>query len=260
MTLTIIWRAVFAPLAVSALLIIAAAPALQAGEKSGFSDMQRQEIEGLVREYLLKNPGILREMMRALESSETRERATALSEAMAKNADAIYRAPGDIVLGNPKGDVTLVEFFDYNCGFCKRALGDLQTLLKTDKNLRVIIKEYPILSAGSFEAAKVSLAAAKQGNYMKFHTALLSARGQADGKKALKLAAKLGLDMKRLKADMKTPETMASLASVQNLAQKLGINGTPAYIIDDAIIPGAVGIGSLRRQIAKIRKTGCKYC
>jgi len=243
-----------------ALLVMPVSPASQAAEKSGFTDMQRQEIEGLVREYLLKNPGILREMMTALDANETRERASAQSKALSENADAIFRSANDIVLGNPKGDVTLVEFFDYNCGFCKRALKDLQKLLKTDKNLKVVIKEYPILSTGSLEAARVSMAANRQGNYLKFHAALLGARGQVDGKKALKLASKLGLDMDKLKADMDRPEIRKSLASVQKLARRLGISGTPAYIIDDAIIPGAVGIENLRAQIAKIRKTGCKYC
>ena len=243
-----------------ALLAPPLAPAPQAAEEGSFSKMQRQEIEGLIREYLLKNPGILREMMSALEARETRERASAQSRALAENADNIFHSANDIVLGNPKGDVTLVEFFDYNCGFCKRALGDLQTLLKTDKNLRVIIKEYPILSAGSLEAARVSLAANRQGKYLKFHSALLGSRGQADGEKALKLAEKLGLDMDRLKADMKRPGIDESLASVQKLARRLGISGTPAYIMDDTILPGAVGIENLRAQIARIRKTGCKYC
>jgi protein-disulfide isomerase len=253
-------RGIFALTGLFTLLMMPVSPAPHAAGKDSFSAMQKQEIEGLVREYLLKNPGILREMMTALDANEARERASAQSKVLSENADAIFRSTNDIVLGNPKGDVTLVEFFDYNCGFCKRALKDLQKLLDTDKNLKVVIKEYPILSAGSLEAARVSLAVNRQGKYLKFHAALLESRGQADGEKALKLAKRLGLDMDRLKADMDTSEVRNSLASVQKLARRLGISGTPAYIIDDAIIPGAVGIENLRAQIAKIRKTGCKYC
>jgi protein-disulfide isomerase len=253
-------RGMLALTGLAAMLAMPVNPALKAAENNAFSDMQRQEIEGVVREYLLKNPEILREMMTALEAKESHERSIAQSRALSENADAIFRSANDIVLGNPKGDVTLVEFFDYNCGFCKRALKDLQKLLETDKNLKIVIKEYPILSAGSLEAARVSLAASRQGNYLEFHSALLSARGQADGERALKLAKKLGLDMDKLKADMDKPEIDESLASVQKLARRLGISGTPAYIIGDAIIPGAVGIENLRAQIAKIRKTGCKNC
>ena len=165
-----------------------------------------------------------------------------------------------MVLGNPKGDVTLVEFFDYNCGYCKRALKDLQTLIKEDKNLRVVLKEYPILSEGSAEAAQISLAAAKQGKYMEFHTALMSSRGQANEAKGLRIAKEIGLDMKRLKADMADPAIMASLKEQVLLARSLNLRGTPAYVIDNIVVPGAVGADRLRKHIAKVREKGCKYC
>ena len=233
-------------------------PAL--AENKGFSQAQQDEIGKIVRNYLMKNPGILREMMSALEDKEAAELAKAQAEAVGSRADELFRSPGDVVLGNPKGDVTLVEFFDYNCGYCKRALKDLQTLIKEDKNLRVVLKEYPILSEGSAEAAQISLAAAKQGKYMEFHTALMSSRGQANEAKGLRIAKEIGLDMKRLKADMADPAIMASLKEQVLLARSLNLRGTPAYVIDNIVVPGAVGADRLRKHIAKVREKGCKYC
>ncbi len=253
-------RAFLALTAAAALFILPVIPATQAADGGNMSDAQKKEIGAVVREYLLNNPGILREMMAALDAKENREKAELQGKALKQNADNIFRDKRDVVLGNPAGDVTLVEFFDYNCGFCKRALGDLHALLETDKNLRVVMKEFPILSAGSLGAARVSLGVAKQGKYMDFHSALMNARGQANEERALAIAEKLGLDMKKLKADMNEKEVMGAITSAAVLARELGINGTPAYIIDGAIISGAVGVEALRGQIAKVRERGCKYC
>lgn len=229
-------------------------------ETTEFSKDQREAIGGIVRQYLMENPGILRDMMAALETKEAAELAKAQTDAVGSRADDIFRSADDIVLGNPKGDVTLVEFFDYNCGYCKRALKDLQTLIKEDKNLRVVMKEYPILSEGSAEAARVSLAMAKQGKYMEFHAALMNSRGQANEAKALRISEDLGADMKRLKADMADPAIMNSLKTQVQLARSLNLRGTPAYIIDDIVVPGAVGVAKLRSHIKTVRAKGCKFC
>lgn len=229
-------------------------------EDKEFSKSQREAIGAIVREYLMENPSILREMMSALEEKEAAELAKAQESALAERADDLFRSPGDVVLGNPKGDVTLVEFFDYNCGYCKRALDDMLTLIKEDKNLRVVLKEYPILSKGSAEAATISLAAAKQGKYLEFHSALLSSRGQANEAKALRVAEEAGLDMKRLKADAKDPAIMSSLREQVLLARALNLRGTPAYVIDDVVVPGAIGAAKLREHIKSVREKGCKYC
>ncbi len=253
-------RAFLALAAAAALFILPVTHVSQAASGGAMSDAEKKEIGAVVREYLLNNPEILRDMMAALEAKENREKAKLQGKALEENADGIFRDKRDVVLGNPDGDVTLVEFFDYNCGFCKRALGDLHALLETDKKLRVVMKEFPILSAGSLGAARVSLGVAKQDKYMAFHSALMNSRGQANEERALAIAEKLGLDMKKLKADMNEKDIMDSITSAAMLARSLGINGTPAYIIDGAVISGAVGVEALREQIARVREEGCKYC
>lgn len=229
-------------------------------QDQAFSEPQKQEIGKIVRDYLLKNPAILRDMMEALETREAAELTKAQSEMVSRRADDIFRSSGDVVLGNPKGDVTLVEFFDYNCGYCKRALKDLQTLIKEDKNLRVVLKEYPILSKGSAEAARASLAAARQNKFMDYHIALMGTRGQANEAKALRIASEAGLDMTQLKADMADPDITKILRQQVSLARSLNLRGTPAYIIDDVVVPGAVGVEKLRSAIEAVREKGCKYC
>ncbi|PLX34053.1 MAG: disulfide bond formation protein DsbA [Hyphomicrobiales bacterium] len=231
-----------------------------AAQDKAFSDSQRDQIGAIVREYLMKNPGILRDMMSALEAKEAKELSEAQASAVSSRADDLFRSSGDVVLGNPKGDVTLVEFFDYNCGYCKRALKDLLTLIDEDKNLRVILKEYPILSEGSVDAARASLAAGRQGKYMEYHTAMMKAPGQANEAKALRIAKEAGLDIGKMKTDMADPAMMKNLRDQILLARALNLRGTPAYVIDDVVVPGAVGADKLREHIKTVRARGCKYC
>ncbi len=235
---------------------------VQAETDASFTDAQKTAIGRIIRDYLLENPELMREVFAALEDKETRARETARKDILKNNANAIFNAADSAIFGNPEGDVTLVEFFDYNCGFCKRALADLEKLVKNDPNIKVVMKEFPILSRGSFDAARVSIAVNMQDpeKYRKFHAALLNARGRADEAKALSIAKGLGLDMARLKEDMKKPEVKMIIARDRSIADALGINGTPAYILDDKIFSGAVGVEKLRKKIAAIRKDGCKYC
>lgn len=214
---------------------------------------QKAEIEKMIGDYLLANPGIVRDALMALERQQLAEQEAQQQDAIASKADDILRSEFDYVAGNVDGDVTLVEFFDYNCGYCKRALADMNALLESDKNLRIVLKEFPILSQGSLEAAQLAIAARKQGKYLEFHQALLLDNGRMDGARALQIAEELGLDPEQLKKDSATPEVRQSIQAAHGLATDLGINGTPAYLIGNEIIPGAIGALALGEKIAALR-------
>ncbi|MGI9374146.1 MAG: DsbA family protein [Hyphomicrobiales bacterium] len=235
------------------------APLAAAAEE--FSDAQKKEIGDVVRDYLLKNPKLLRELFAELERVETQERELAAKSGILETKDALFRSKYSHVAGNPEGDVTMVEFFDYNCGYCKRAFPDVQALIDGDKKLRVVIKEFPILGPGSLYAARAAIASKKQGKYWDFHAALMNARGAVDEARTLALAEEIGLDIDQLKKDMDAPEVREEIAEGQALASRMGINGTPSFVIDDTLIPGALGIEELRKQIAEVREAGgCKVC
>lgn len=211
------------------------------------------EVEGIVRNFLLTKPEIMREVFAALETKDQQDQLDKVKDQIANNASQIYGGTEGLVLGNPEGDVTVVEFFDYNCGYCKRALDDLTALIAADSNVKVIMKEFPILSPASIEAAKVSLAVARQGKYMEFHSQLLKSPGQSNGAKALKIAESLGLDMPQIQMDMNSREVQAEIEVTQALASDMGIRGTPAYLVGEQLVPGAVGVDTLREMIQKIR-------
>jgi protein-disulfide isomerase len=174
----------------------------------------------------------------------------------------IYDDPGHVVLGNPDGDVTLVEFFDYNCGFCRRAMPDMAQLLAEDSNLRIILKEFPVLSENSVDAARVAVAVANtpDSDYWAFHELLFTSRGQISGETALAAAEQIGMNRVSIELDIRSEAVASILQRSYTLAQGLNITGTPAYIIGDEIIPGAVGVEVLRRSIANMRKCGSTIC
>ncbi|HEX2216494.1 MAG TPA: DsbA family protein [Xanthobacteraceae bacterium] len=238
--------------AVAALALFVAVPV----QAQSFSDAQRDEIERIVREYLLANPELLQEVVAELEKRQALAESERHRGAIAQHRETLYNSPHQVVLGNPKGDVTLVEFFDYNCSYCKRALADKLELLKTDPKLRLVLKEFPVLGPGSIEAAQVSIAVRIQdaNKYLAFHQKLLGGRGQADKARALAAAKEAGLDVGRIEKDLQSPEVRAALEEVMRLAEALGVNGTPTYVVGASIIPGAVGAGALRQQIAEARQ------
>jgi protein-disulfide isomerase len=214
----------------------------------------KEQVGATVREYLLANPKVIREVFEALETHEEEQRSVQVTEAIANNGELLFNSPRDMVIGNPKGDITLVEFFDYNCSYCKRAQADLAELMASDSNLRVVLKEFPILTPGSTEAARVSMAAARQAKTWEFHSLLLGARGEANEARALMAAEEAGLDMEKLATDMKDPEIGPALKATQELADAIGIQGTPAYIVGEELVRGAIGLEGLREAIARQRK------
>lgn len=246
-------------LAIAGVLALAA-PAL--GE-TPFTAPQRESIQQIIREYLVQNPEIIQEAVTELEKRQADAQKKQTAAALQTSREALLRSPHGTVVGNPAGDVTLVEFFDYNCGYCKRALSDMRALIKADPKLRVVMKDLPVLGPDSVEASRVALAVKQQlsgDRLFEYHSRLLETRGRVGGAQATALARDMGLDMARLGRDLEGQEVRAALAESADLSDKLGINGTPAFVIGDEVISGAVGAGPLRQAIAAMRKCGQAIC
>ena len=212
-------------------------------------------LNALVEDYLMSDPTILQRMTDKLDEVKKIAARKTQKDLLEAQHAAIYDAAGNVVLGNPEGDVTLVEMFDYNCGYCRGALPDLATLMAEDPNLKVILKEFPILSAGSVDAARVAVLVAENPkiNYWDFHQKLFSARGQVDASQALQVAEGLGANRVELMLDMNGKAAADVIQGSYDLAKALDIGGTPTYIIGDELIPGAIGIDQLRTKIANMR-------
>jgi len=262
-------------------LVLPAAPASHAQDV-------RQEIDAIIKDYLATHPdelgeivkgymvkhpeavgeimvGVLKHRSSSANASNSpapgaAKAAVDHSEAIASNAALLFSSPHQVTLGNPHGDVTLVEFFDYSCGFCKRALPDMLTLIKDDPNLKIVLKELPILGSGSAEAARIAIAVRMQDaegqKYLAFHQELLDGAGRASKEKALAAAKDQGLDMVRLEQDAASDEVGATLSEDVKLAGAMGINGTPGYVVGDKVVLGAVGIAALKERIEAARGHG----
>lgn len=228
-----------------------------------FSDAQRGEIERIVKEFLLKNPEVLQEAMSELERRQSVVEAERHKAAVSQHAQTIFNSPLHVTIGNPQGDVTLVEFFDYNCGFCKRAMVDMLELMKGDPKLKVVLKEFPVLGQASVESAQVASAVRMQdksgAKYLQFHQKLLGERGKIDRSRALTVAKEVGLDMARIEKDMAGEEVRRSLEESFRLAEALGLNGTPSYVVGREIVIGAVGLATLKEKVS-IARCGKAIC
>ncbi|MBO6719576.1 MAG: DsbA family protein [Rhizobiaceae bacterium] len=218
--------------------------------------LERGEIEAIVRDYLITNPEIMLEVQIALEEKQEQDRRLAQSQAIATSPDLIFNADYDGVVGNPEGDITVVEFFDYNCGYCKRALADMQALVADDPDLRFVMKEFPILGPDSRKAHLVSMAfrTLAPDQYGDFHQALLSHPGRADEASAMRIALSFGLDEASLRAEMDNPEIEQAFAETYNLASALSVTGTPSYVVGNEVIFGAQGRDALAASIATARE------
>ena len=220
-----------------------------------------EALNPLIESYLLGDPKILQRMSAALETTMRAEERAQAGTAIAAMQDKIFNDPDQVVLGNPDGDVTLVEFFDYNCGYCRSALPDLATLLAEDPNLRVILKEFPILSNESIDAARIGVLVGKSDvDYWTFHETLFTSRTQVDKQAALDAAAGLGLSTVSLELDMGSDAVAKAIQTSYEIARALNITGTPTYIIGNEIIPGAIGLDELRLRIANMRECGETEC
>ena len=240
--------------AVVSLALAGAAPAVA----DSFSADQREEIGKIIKDYLLTHPDVMQDVMAELEKRQQAAEAEKHRAAVVENKATLFSSPHQVVLGNPQGNVTMVEFFDYNCGFCKRAMSDMLDLIKTDSNLKFVLKEFPVLGEGSVEAARVAVAARMQDasgkKYIEFHQKLLGGRGAADKMRALAVAKEVGFDMPRLERDVGSDEVKKTIEENMKLAEALGVSGTPSYVVGEEVVIGAVGLDALREKISAERK------
>ncbi|RCS24121.1 DsbA family protein [Phyllobacterium salinisoli] len=215
----------------------------------------RAAIEAIVKDYLISNPEIMIEVQNALETKQAAAAKTGQRAAITANADKLFHSPMDAVFGNPDGDVTVVEFFDYNCGYCKHALPDMDAVLKNDPNVRFVMKEFPILGPDSVKAHMVAKAfqSLMPGKYLEFHRDLLGQQGRATEQTAIDIAVKLGANEAQLREKMKSPEIATAFQNNYQIANALNITGTPSYIIGDEVVPGAIGVEGLAEKIAEQR-------
>ena len=237
---------------------VATAPA-----QTQFNTGQRTEIEAIIKDYLLKNPEVLRDALAEMERKQKIEEELARSKAVAEQAPLIYNSPRQAVLGNPKGKVTLVEFFDYNCGYCKKGLEDLARLVKEEPELRVVLKDFPVLGPGSVEAAEVATALRSQftgDKYWQYHQKLLTSKGQIGKAQAIATAKEMGADIVKLEKETADPATRASIQEVMQIADTLQLTGTPSYVLADDIVIGAVGYDALKSKIVNVKKCGKTVC
>lgn len=232
-----------------------------AGGAQAFDDGQKEEIGKIVREYLLAHPEIMVEVQQALEKKQAEERAAQAKAAVKENSDAIFNASTDIALGNPEGKTTIVEFFDYNCGYCKRAVSDMDAIIESNPDVRFVLKEFPILGQDSVDAHKVSYALKliAPEKYGDFHRALMTGE-HADEARAIEVAKSLGVTEEALRAKMAEAPHDDSVREAYRLASKLGITGTPSYILGDEAVFGAVGETELSQKIASVRQCGKTTC
>ena len=218
-----------------------------------FTPQQRKAIEEIIHDYLTQNPDLMLDVLQAAQDKlkgESREKA---ATALVERRKEVLDDPESPVGGNPKGDVSVVEFFDYRCPYCKQVMPALDALLAKDKQLRFVYKEFPVLGPDSVHAARAALAARKQGKYEALHRALMALKGPLDESSIMKVAASVGLDVERLKADMAAPEIDRTLKANVKLADALDIRGTPGFVIGDEIVPGAISLDEMKRLIEAAR-------
>ena len=226
------------------------------------STAERQEIEQIIRDYLLANPEVIEEAVNALRAKREAEEAAALIKTIEEHRQDIFDSTHQMVLGNPEGPITLVEFFDYNCGYCRRAVSDMTALIDANPDLRVVMKEFPILSEGSVAAARMSAAIKDLApdRYLEFHQELFSRPGEATGEKALEVARDLQIDTAALETAAASDAVTQNLQEVSTLAGRLGISGTPSYVIGTELVPGAAGYDVLQEKVAAMRQCGKTVC
>lgn len=221
-------------------MILAATFALALPEQSLSQEISDDRIKALVAETLRENPELVLEALQALEARQAEAQAATAASVLTKERTTLERDPNAPVLGNPDGDVTIVEFFDYNCPYCKRAMPEVNALMAEDTNVRLVLREWPILSEGSAFAARAALASRQQGKYAEMHDALMTMRGKVEAEAVLRIAGEVGLDVEKLKIDMQSPEVEEHIATSMRLAEALGFNGTPSFVVGDQLIPGFV--------------------
>ncbi|MDE4099921.1 DsbA family protein [Phaeobacter gallaeciensis] len=235
-----------APILALAMAALLPVPALS-------QELDEARVRELVLETIRENPEIVMEAVALLEKQQADAQAETQAEVLRSQRDLIERDPNAPVLGNPEGDVTVVEFFDYNCPYCRRVKPEVRALIEEDPNIRLVYREWPILGDGSVFAAKAALAARAQGKYEEFHWAMMAIKGRAQEATVLRVAEEVGLDLEQLKKDMEAPEVAEHIATSMRLTQALGFNGTPSFVVGDALVPGFVEKDQLSELVSTAR-------
>lgn len=215
--------------------------------------LSEDRVKELVLEAIRENPEIVLEAVQIIERREQERQATAAASVLSENRDLLENDPNAPVLGNPDGDVTVVEFFDYNCPYCRRVKPHIEALLDEDPNVRLVYREWPILGDGSVFAARAALAAREQGKYEEFHWALMGMQGRAEEASVIQVAQEIGLDIAQLRRDMQAPEIDAHIAASMEMSRLLGFNGTPSFVIGDALVPGVIEADQMIRLTQEAR-------
>ncbi len=253
----------FAACFAGALALGALAAPIGAAAADEFSPAQKQELGSFIKDYLVNNPDVLKAAIQALDKHDKEVAEAEQQKVVGDNSSALFSSKFQANVGNPNGSATLVEFFDYNCHYCKGALPDMARLMKDDPNLHVVLKDFPVLGPGSVEAAKVASAARNQlpgERFWQFHNKLLGMHGPVGKEQALAVAREMGLDMDRLNKDMESPEIVAGLQEVMSMADSLQINGTPSFVVGQEVVVGAVGYDQLKEKIDAVHKCGHSVC
>jgi protein-disulfide isomerase len=225
-------------------------------QAQGLSDAQKKEVETLIGDYLRTNPEVILEAIRAMQEREQAAQLRRQQDGMTARRQELENDPASPVIGNPQGDITIVEFFDYRCTYCKTVLPAVQRLLKEDQKVRYVMKELPILSPESRIAAKVALAVwnSDPKRYFDLHGKLMDARGDLNEKRIFEIAKSAGVDIERTKKSMDAVEIEKALAANLDLAQTLGVTGTPGFIVGNRLVPGAVDYATLKQLVADARR------
>ena len=219
-----------------------------------FTQKQQDALKKLVHDYLMENPGVIAEAIEALRAKEDLAADLAAKKVLAERKDEIFNDADSPVVGNPKGDVVLVEFFDYRCPYCKAMFEQLFDAVKADGKVKLVLKEFPVLGPDSVIASRAALAAREQKKYEEFHRAIMRLKEPVTEKVVYKVAGEVGLNVEKLKKDMDDQKIDNILKNNIRLAHDLDISGTPAFIIGDQLIPGAVSTQSLKQLIDQTRK------
>ncbi|CAM4309391.1 DsbA family protein [Palleronia rufa] len=216
-------------------------------------DRSDEEIKQLALDAILERPEILMEAIQLLDQREAEAQQSSIARVLEDERELLEDDPNAPVMGNPEGDAVVVEFFDYNCPYCKRVAPDVEALIEGDDEVKVVYREWPILGEGSVFAARAALAAREQDLYAPFHWALMDLAGRATEDTVIKTAEEVGLDVERLRADMEAPEIDAHIETSMRLASALGFNGTPSFVIGDALVPGLVPLERLQDLVEEAR-------
>jgi protein-disulfide isomerase len=240
-------------LAALTVLLASTAPLTSARAADGFTAAQKKELDTVIHDYLMNNPKVIMDAVEKFRQDQQAGEAKVFDAKIKEKQVELYKNEKDPVAGDKKGDVTLVEFFDYNCGYCKHAFKDLQALMKADSKLKVVFKEIPILSESSYTAARYALASDRQGKYFEYHAALMEHNGAISEESLAEVAKSVGLNVEKLKKDADDPAIRAHIESNLSLAHDIGISGTPGFVINDIVLRGAYGLEAMQKTVNDAR-------